>query len=125
MKFKLFKAKLCTGGKTADDIISEHEGDVTEKEIQEWIKAYNLIDGKEIIVADIRDDRYTFFSWLDEDDAAFRDFIYQAEQDDFFGTYLDDREEFLKDWKEGRYEPTGSLGFDKNDVEIIEELKSK
>lgn len=125
MKFKLFKAKLCTGGKTADDIISDFEGDVSEEEIRDWQHALNLIDGKEIIVTKILKDRYTLVSWMDEDDEAFRDYIYQAEQDDMFGTYIDDREEFLKDWKNEVYEPTGSLGFDKKDVEIIEELKKQ
>lgn len=123
MKFKLFKAKLRTGGKTKDQIISDFEGEVTEKEIRDWKYVFNLIDGKEIIVVEVFKGRFTLVSWLDEDDSAFRDFIYQAEQDDMFGTYIDDREEFLNDWKDGRYEPTGSLGFDKNDVEIIEELK--
>lgn len=125
MKIKLLKAKLRTGGKTQDQIASDYEDDITEKEIQDWIKAYNLIDRKEIIVADIRKDRFTLISWLDEDDETFREFIYQAEQDDLFGAYTNAREKFLRDWKDGVYEPGGSLGFDENDVEIMEELEKK
>lgn len=125
MNIKLYRAKLRTGNITRDEIISDYKGDVTEKQIKEWMQVYKSIDDKEIIVADIREDRYTLISWFDEDVELFRDFIYQAEQDDWFGTYIDDREGFLKDWEDEVYEPSGSLSFNKNDVEIIEELSPK
>lgn len=122
MKNVFFEAKLKTGNITRDYIISDFYGDVTEKQIKEWLDVYKLIDGKKIIVADIRKERYTLISWMDEDVEAFRDFIYQAEQDDWFGNYIDDREGFLKDWEDGTYEPSGSLGFHKNNVEIIKKI---
>lgn len=119
---EILKAKLRTGGKTRDQIISEFEGDINEEEIKAWQHAYNLIDGKEIVVAQLFKDRYTPVSWLVEDDAAFRDFIYQVEQDDWFGTYGNERQEFLKDWENEEYEPSGSLSFCKDDVEIIKRI---
>lgn len=122
MRMELYKAKLITGSKTRDEIISDFEGDVDEKEIKEWLQVYKMIDGKEIVVADIRDDRYTLIAWVDEDVEAYRDFVYQAEQDDMFGIYINEREGFLKDWEDGIYEPIASLSFNKTDVEIIEKV---
>ncbi|GIN97843.1 hypothetical protein J6TS1_37130 [Siminovitchia terrae] len=54
----------------------------------------------------------------DEDDEKVRDFIYQAEQDEMFGTYIDQRDEFLRDWESEEYSPTGSLVFKEEDVEV-------
>lgn len=125
MKLKTFKARLCTAGKTQEQIKNDYEGDVTEKQIKDLQRAFDLIDGKEVAVIQFSTskDRYTLAGWSEKDDSAIRDFIYQAEQDDMFGNYIDDREQFLKDWEDETYEPMGSLGFDKSDVEIIEEMK--
>jgi hypothetical protein len=39
--------------------------------------------------------------------------------------YVEDCEEFLKDWNSGEYEPAGSLVFNSEDIEIIQELLRK
>lgn len=130
MNFTFYKAKLNTGGKTPEQIIRDYEGGIgtlpNQKEIQDWINAYDLINGIELVVMKSPfSDSYTPVSWDEKDNEKIRDFIYQAEQDPFFGTYVDEREEFLEDWKSGEYSPTGSLVFDREDVEIIEELKKE
>lgn len=122
MKLKLFEAKLKTAGKTTDDIISQFEGEIKKKEIQNWINVFNLIDGTEVIVSE-RHNRYMLFTWYEKDDDIIKELIYQAEQDELFGMYQNDREGFLKDWTAGEYEPNGVLSFDEKDVEIIRELK--
>lgn len=126
-----FKARLKTGGKTPEQILADYEGpgQIGKKpdanEVEALIKAFNGIDGIELIVMKSFNGNYVPASWKNEDDEKMMEFVYQAEQDPFFGTYIDEREEFIKDWKSDEYEPAGTLVFDSEDVEIIEELKKE
>jgi hypothetical protein len=127
VKITLYKARLKTAGKTPEQIKANYEGGIgpvpSEEEVQGWINAYNLISGIELVVMkSLISEGYIPVSWDEEVDGKIRDFVYQAEQDPFFGTYVNEREEFLEDWKSGEYSPAGSLTFDNGDVEIIEEL---
>jgi len=124
MDLNLFKAKLNTGGKTPEQIKSAFDGpEPSEEEIQNWIKAYDLIAGIEVVVMkDWSGNGYCLVAWQDKDDEKIREFIYQAEQDEMFGSYVNEREEFIKDWDSDEYSPAGSLLFNSEDVEIIEEL---
>ncbi|MFL0365351.1 hypothetical protein ACH0BF_20295 [Pseudobacillus sp. 179-B 2D1 NHS] len=128
---KLYRAKLHTGGKTPEQIKSSFNGpfdgpEPSNEEIQVWSKAYDLADGLEVIVKKSwTGNDYSLIAWDDTDDEKIREFIYQVEQDGMFGTYVDEREEFIKDWESGEYCPAGSLLFNEKDVEIIEELKQK
>ncbi len=121
-----YKAKLKTGEKTFDQVKNEFEGpEPSTEDIQNWLNAYRLIDGIEIIVMDSwAGDGYCLVSWQEKDADTFKEFIYQIEQDSMFGTYIDDREEFIKDWESDEYCPSGSIVFSENDVEIIEVLKN-
>ncbi|MGE6756286.1 hypothetical protein ACQKFO_23125 [Rossellomorea sp. NPDC071047] len=122
MVFTIYKAKLSTAGKTTEQIKADYEGgfgDVpSEKEVQAWIDAYNRIDGIEMIVlkSPIMDGYVPTSCVKEEDEPKFRDFVYQAEQDPYFGSYINDREEFLKDWESGDYSPSGSLTFKEEDL---------
>jgi hypothetical protein len=130
VKFNFYKARLKTGGKTPEQIKADYDGGLgsapSEEEVQNWIKAYDLISGIELIVMKHPiSDGYVPVSYDEEDDCKIRDFVYQAEQDPYFGTYINERDEFLEDWKSGDYSPMGSLTFSSDDVEIIEELKKE
>ncbi|WP_338754261.1 hypothetical protein [Bacillus sp. FJAT-52991] len=127
MNIKLFKAKLNTGGKTSEQVRNEFDGSApSEEEIQNWIKAYNLVDGIEVVVMESGIyEGYTLAGWGHDVDEKVREFVYLVEQDPVFGTYVDEREEFMNDWENEEYEPAGSLVFKNEDVEIIEELKQK
>lgn len=130
MKFKLYKARLKTNGKTPEQIKADYEGGIgsapSEEEIQNWIKVYEVISGIELVVMkSLISDGYVPVSYDKEDDWKIRDFVYQAEQDLYFGTYINERDEFLVDWESGEYSPMGSLTFSIDEVEIIEELKEK
>lgn len=70
-------------------------------------------------------DGYCLVAWDKKDDMKMRDFIYQIEQDPFFGTYVNEHEEFLKDWESKEYEPCASFTFETKDVEIIEKLSKE
>lgn len=121
----LYRANLKTGGKSPEQIIeSFRDFKPSDEEIKNWIAAYDLLDGIEVVVMKSFDGKdYCLVAWQDDDAEKIRDYIYQAEQDPMFGTYVDEREEFLNDWDSDEYEPSGSLVFSSDDVEIIEELK--
>lgn len=126
----LYMAKLKTGGKTPEQILSAYDGPdqvgpkPDDKEIESLIKVFNELDGAEVLVIkSFTGEDYCLASWDPEVDEKIMEFVYLAEQDPYFGTYIDEREEFINDWKSGEYEPAGSLVFAEADVEIIEELK--
>lgn len=129
MKTTLYKARLKTSDKTPKQIKADYEGGngpaPSEEEVQGWIKCYDLISGIELIVMkSLIGEGYIPVAWDEKYDGKIRDFVYQAEQDPFFGSYVNEREKFLEDWKSDNYSPIGSLTFQVEDVEIIEELKS-
>ncbi|UKJ43480.1 hypothetical protein [Lysinibacillus sp. ACHW1.5] len=130
--FKIFKAILRTAGKTPDDIKQMYDGSVgpepSEEEIQGYIDVYNKLDGLEVVVYDrgqfgVAD--YGLYVWQKEDDERIRELFYQAEQDPYFGTYVNERDEFIKDWEAEEYEFGPSPTFRADDVEIIEEILLK
>ncbi len=127
MEIKLYKARLKTGGKTDEQIKADFNdsfGPVTQEELNRYKTSMEMVDNLEIVVTDsFYDDSYALISYEEKDEDTWREFIYLQEQDPFFGTYVDEREEFLEDWKSGEYMPNGSLVFQPADVEIIERLK--
>ncbi|WP_060668234.1 hypothetical protein [Oceanobacillus caeni] len=131
MEIKLYKARLKTANKTDDQVKTAFEdgiGEVTQEDIDLYRESMNLVDGQEVIVTDgllSPDGYYTLVSWQEKDDNVWREFVYIQEQDPYFGTYADEREEFLADWESGDYSPSGSLTFSKDDVEILETLNQE
>lgn len=130
MKIRIYKARFQTAGKTSEEIRSEFDDSIgpppTEKEIQLWKKTLIALDGTELFVTDSflsSGDRFTIISWPNESDEKMMEFVYAAEQDSMFGTYQDEKEQFIKDWKADKYEPSGSLSVSPSDIEIIRELE--
>jgi hypothetical protein len=126
LQIDIFRAKLHTAGKTPEQILRSYgEPLPSEEVVQGIIKAYNLIDGLEVVVSNsfYGKDTYTLIIWNKSDDDKFREFIYLLEQDPFCGTYVNEREKFEKDWDSEEYEPPGSLSLQASDIEIIEEVK--
>jgi len=130
--FKMFKAILQTAGKTPEDIKKMYDGSVgpepSEEEIQGYINVFNKLDGLEVVVydrsnLDVAD--YGLYVWQEKDDECIRELFYQAEQDPYFGTYVNERDEFIKDWEAEEYEFGPSPTFSADDVEIIEEIPLK
>lgn len=121
---KFYNAKLKTGNKTDEQIKSTFDVEVSQKEIEFYRKAYDLIDGLEIIVANslLVDTYMTLVAWDENDLDIWRDFVYYVEQDPYFGTYVNDRGGFVKDWESGEYEPSGSIYFAHDDLEILKQL---
>ncbi|WP_057766739.1 hypothetical protein [Cytobacillus praedii] len=128
----LFRAKLKTADKTPEQILANYEGPgqvgpkPDDKEVQAWINVFNDLDGIEVLVLkSFTGEDWALASWKQDDDEKVMEFVYLAEQDPYFGTYVDEREEFINDWKSEEYEPSGSLVFSSADVEIIEKLKKE
>lgn len=123
---KVYKAKLKTAGKTAEEVLATYDSmKPSQEEVEKIIESFNLIDGLVVgVLGPTVGGGYALAGWETEDDDKIRDFMYLAEQDPFFGTYIDEREKFLEDWDAEDYEPEGSLSFSAEDVEILDELKS-
>lgn len=117
---KTHEATLKTAGKTIEQIMVAYEsGEKPSLEFAQKIKeSYDLIDGCKIIVgeASFREDSYSLLMWQEVDDHKFMEFTYIAEQDAYFGSYIDMWDEFEKDWVNEEYDPPGAMVFDKADV---------
>lgn len=129
LDIKIFKARFKTAGKTTEEIRGEFDNSIgpppTQREVELWKKTLDDIDGAELFVTNSfhSGDRFTIIGWPDESDAKMMEFVYAAEQDSMFGAYQDEREQFIKDWKEERYEPSGSLSVGASDIEIIRRME--
>lgn len=119
MEYKLQKAILHTSGKDADNEMEKYSQE--EREImQQYMAAW---DGVHVTVSNFLDGEYSVVGWPPEWDEKAKEAIYLMEQDPTFGKYVDDREQFEKDWAAGAWEPGGSIVFSPDMVEIIGDLK--
>lgn len=115
---KLFEAILHTGGRSTDDLRAEY-GDVTDEEIQGYIKIFEAMDGQKAIVASsfINPNEYDYMGLFDP--AQCKEVSYLMEQDPMMGCYIDQREEFDRDYDSGKYCPDGIWTLKKEHVEIV------
>lgn len=118
MKLELFEAVLHTGGAAADTLRAEF-GDVTEEEIQGYLKILAAMDGQRAIVSPSfsTPDEYDYMGLFDE--AQGREVAYLMEQDPMMGCYIDQREEFDRVYDSGDYCPDGIWALKKEYVEIV------
>jgi len=111
MEFKLYEAVARTGNKKAE---------------LDWEAAfYKILDGVHLIVAEpiCKDMGYSIIGGVTPEDAVkWKEAVYIAEQDEFFGVYFNDRKGFDAAWDAGEYETDGMLTIQAEDIEIIREL---
>ena len=119
-----YKARLKTGRITVMDLKKRAARlKVPAKMILTALKAFQMIDGKEVILTDsFFCDGYLLASWSDEDKETFMEFVYLLEQDPETGRYIDNREDFIEDWENGNYNPNTFMGFNPDEVEILEKF---
>jgi hypothetical protein len=124
MKLELFEAILHTCDVTAEQIRAE-AGDVTDDEIQGYLKILAAMDGQKAIVAPSfsRLDEYDYMGLLDP--AQAKEVAYLMEQDPFMGCYIDQREDFDRDYDSGDYCPDGTWTLKKEYVKIIGPIGAK
>lgn len=129
MELKFYEAILRTGNRTEESVrqqaIKENwVGKTTDKEIKEIIESGNYFDGCQVAVGidNFDKEKYALVFWNPKDDSKIQDAMYIMEQDELFGCYIDNKEEFDDLWAAGEYEPSGTICFSKAEVEIIGEL---
>ena len=118
IKLELFEAILRTSEATADTLRAEF-GDVTEEEIQGYLKILAAMDGQRAIVSpsfSLLGD-YDYMGLFDE--AQAKEVAYLMEQDPFMGCYIDQREDFDRVWDSGDYCSDGCWGLKREYVEIV------
>lgn len=123
---KLFEAILHTGNRTRENIKEQSKrenwiGQLKEEDINNILESGKHFDGVRVAVMEsfYSKEQYALGFWNPEDDEKVKEAIYLLEQDEYFGTYVNDREGFDTVWAAGEYEPIGTLNFDKEEVEII------
>lgn len=131
MSIKPIRVLLHTAKRT-DEQIMKWGGLTDPKDIPKARKLLEAWDGIEVIVSeppiDEQIQQYALIGWDEKDceiDGRVRDAIYLMEQDPMFGSYIDERERFELDWNEKRYEAPGSIIFEPEDVEILEETPAQ
>lgn len=123
-KIKLYKGILHTAdfteemAKAEDQSYSEEEIKIITDYMQAW-------DGAHVTLSNLIPEEYSVVGWPPEEDEKVKNAIYLMEQDPVFGMYVDDRERFDADWAAGEWEPSGSIVFAPDMVEIIGELGGK
>lgn len=127
MNMQLYRLQFKTAHKTAEDVKKEYSFDPPSPErLGQIAEAYRGLDGVEVIGAawEYSPESYSIYDWSDNADDKMKEFIYMQEQDEFFGSYINERERFDADWASKEYEPSGAMHFNKTDFEVIELLKS-
>ncbi|MEK3699326.1 hypothetical protein NYE33_20350 [Paenibacillus sp. FSL R10-2199] len=122
---EIYKLRFNTSSKSADEIKASYDSNHPSTEVLEKMaEAFRNLNNTEVVGAewDYSPNTYSVYGWDDNDDEKFKELIYWIEQDDFFGSYNDDRNRFETDWKAGDYEPAAALHFDKSDFVVIEKI---
>lgn len=91
-----------------------------DSDYQLWEKIAAYMDGEIALVIEssAEDGRYVLLALKDKEKD--RELHYMMEQDGRFGLYIDDREQFDKDWDSNDYEPDGCHYLEPENVEILE-----
>ncbi|WP_313891144.1 hypothetical protein [Psychrobacillus sp.] len=122
-----FIAILKTGNKTIEDAKNVYEGSigtVTQADYDNYIQRMAAINGARVLLVEdnMSGENFGVISFHDDSLDKYKEFCYLAEQDPYFGSYENNREEFEKDWSAGDYEFTGMLEVTTSEVEILEEV---
>ena len=91
-----------------------------DSDYQLWEKIAAYMDGEIALVIEssAEDGKYLLLALKDKEKD--KELHYMMEQDSMFGLYIDDREQFDKDWDSNDYEPDGCHYLEAENVEILE-----
>ncbi len=106
------KALLNTEFITEEWIRERNKGwKFTQEDIERSLKAKKLLNGQVAILSSetfgLDGADYPIYGL--ENEEVFKEYVWSLEQDPLFGTYIDDRESFDKDWESGDYSPCGVI----------------
>jgi len=96
----------------------------TDKDYPLWKQIAEYADGENafVIYNDVIE-KYVYLGLQNEEKS--KELAYMLEQDSVMGIYIDDRESFEKDWKNGEYIPDGTIYLEPQYVELIEDKEEE
>lgn len=122
-----YEAILRTGIRTKDFLLSwaaeENWTALTETEYQRRIdlgKAFNGL--RAVINEEILGKEFALCYIHPEDKEKAKEAYYIAEQAPYFGSYINKRKEFERDWAAGTYEPDYTIKLHRKEVQIIRKV---
>ncbi len=126
MGFSVYRAVLHTSGKTREDILRQSApSNLSDAEIADIIACYEAWDGIEVILTQsFSGSGWSLCCWTLEHKGRAKEAIYLMEQDSLFGTYINMREDFDRDWDAGEYCSDAMMHFNDNEVEILEKFSA-
>ena len=128
-KPKLARVQLHTAGKSESYYENlRADASLTAEELEHAKKAAELFDGL-IITASLwsydRHRNWHLWSWKKADDERMMRAMYEAEQYNPCGSYIDDFEGFKKDWLSGIYDSDCGFTFSLDEAEVLEVLQEE
>ena len=117
-KFKLIQGILHTSSLTAERLKTMWP-ESPESDVRNWGKAYSMLDGQEALLIP---------SWYEKDEFIFvglkdherdKEVAYLMEQDSEVGCYIDQREDFDRDYDSGNYSRDVQFCLKSDQVEVI------
>lgn len=123
-----YEAILRTGIRTKDFLLSwakeENWTTLPETEYQRRINLGKAFNGlRAVITEEILGKEFALCYIHPEDREKAKEAYYIAEQAPYFGSYINKRKEFERDWAAGIYEPDYTIKFHRKEVNIIEKLE--
>ena len=120
------KARLHTGGKTVGEIRERYTGQgLTYRNFESLQRAFDLFDGQEINLYRKEDGgapTYYVAAWP-KANGKIMDGVFEAEQTHPKPLYKGEREKFLADWLNGKYNARMAFEFPAEDVEELEVVR--
>ncbi|MDM9944116.1 hypothetical protein [Clostridioides difficile] len=108
--------------KTKKSIEKNKKLELSESEINNLFKYYNMIDGLEIKVITFMG-KARMIDYQDKDSVTIREAIYLLEQNTTLGMYMNDYKNFMKKWNSGKYYNENiEMIFEASEIEVIENI---
>lgn len=125
------RCRLHTGGKTVEEVRERYTGQgLTYRNFESLRRAFDLFDGQQINLYRKESGAVTTYfvaSWP-KANGKIMDGVYEAEQTHPKPMYKGEREKFLADWMNGKYNARMAFEFPAEDVEeleVIQEVKER
>lgn len=122
-----YEAILRTGIRSKDFLLSwakeENWTALPETEYQRRIDLGKAFDGlRAVITEEILGKEFALSYIHPEDREKAKEGYYIAEQAPYFGSYINKRKEFERDWEAGNYEPDYTIKLHRKEVQIIRKI---
>lgn len=122
-----YEAILRTGIRTKDFLLSwaaeENWTTLPESEYQRRINLGKAFNGlRAVITEEILGKEFALCYIHPEDREKAKEGYYIAEQAPYFGSYINNRQDFERDWAAGTYEPDYTIKLHRKEVQIIRKI---